>query len=74
MYLKNHPPRDRSIPGPGEYSEGPKLGQQAVKYSIKGRTANPCNQKNNKLLDLQTVKNVPGPGAYEPKTSLNKNG
>ena len=25
-------------------------------------------------IDLQTVKGIPGPGAYEPKTSLNKNG
>jgi len=44
VYLKNHPPKDRSIPGPGNYSEGPKLGEKAVKVTMKGRTSNPCKE------------------------------
>ena len=42
VYLKHHPAKDRSIPGPGAYDEGPKLGEKAKKISMLGRTPNPC--------------------------------
>ena len=54
------------MPGPGQYDEGPKLGEKSVKVTIKGRTINP--------LSLTSQKFNPGPGTYEPKTSINKNG
>jgi hypothetical protein len=34
VYLKNHPARDRDIPGPGQYNQGPKIGEKAKKITI----------------------------------------
>lgn len=66
MYLKENPPKDKGIPGPGAYNFSPKLGTEASKYSIKGRTANP--------LLLTSTRHNPGPGAYAPKNEMNETG
>lgn len=42
VYIKENPPLDKSIPGPGTYSIPPKIGSEASKYSMKGRTINHC--------------------------------
>ena len=42
VYLKESPPVDASIPGPGSYAIPPKIGNEASKYSMKGRTINHC--------------------------------
>ena len=39
--MKNHPARDKNIPGPGIYNPFPKLGEQAAKITMQGRTPNP---------------------------------
>jgi len=80
--LKNHPPRDKAIPGPGAYQEGPKLGEKAHKITMQGRTKN--YRKSiiysfktfalTFIVTLTTQRLVPGPGAYEPRTSINRDG
>lgn len=40
VYVKENPPSDKSIPGPGAYQIQPKIGNEAQKFTIKGRTAN----------------------------------
>lgn len=43
VYVKENPPCDQSIPGPGTYTVQPKIGNEAKKFSMKGRTLNHCN-------------------------------
>jgi len=66
VYVKENPPSDKSIPGPGAYQIQPKIGNEAQKFTIKGRTAN--------HLVLTSARHVPGPGAYDPKTTLSPTG
>lgn len=40
VYIKENLTSDPSIPGPGTYALPPKIGLEAQKYSIKGRTLN----------------------------------
>ena len=44
VYIKENPPIDKSIPGPGTYVIQPKIGNEASKYSMKGRTINHCKR------------------------------
>ncbi len=44
VYVKENPPNDKSIPGPGTYVVPPKIGNEAKKYSIYGRNANHSKQ------------------------------
>ena len=88
VYIKEQPPPDKSIPGPGQYSIPPIVGDQAVKYSLRPRTVNPCKFSQNLLflqlhhshfhlsnLEMQTtIRFNPGPGAYEPRPTLNDKG
>ena len=45
VYLKESPPIDPTLPGPGAYVIQPKIGNEAAKYSMKGRTINHCKIK-----------------------------
>lgn len=56
VYVKENPVSDKSIPGPGTYTVPPKIGNEASKYSLHGRTAN--------HVMLTSSRFVPGPGAY----------
>lgn len=40
VYIKENPVADKSIPGPGTYTVPPKIGNEASKYTLKGRTTN----------------------------------
>ncbi|MFS8160366.1 MAG: hypothetical protein ACMG6E_09205 [Candidatus Roizmanbacteria bacterium] len=44
VYIKENPPNDKSIPGPGTYVVPPKIGNEAKKYSLYGRNANHSTQ------------------------------
>jgi len=46
VYIRENPPLDKSIPGPGTYVIPPKIGAEASKYSMKGRTINHCKYHN----------------------------
>lgn len=75
VYIKENPPLDKNIPGPGSYTIPQKVGAEASKYSMKGRTLNHCNNKSHiisllYLVMLTTTRHNPGPGAYEPKLSF----
>lgn len=75
--MKENPPCDKAIPGPGTYTVTPKIGNEAKKYSIYGRTQNHCNIQYPifiHLVNLTTQRNNPGPGAYEPKIGISSNG
>ena len=41
VYLKEHPARDKNIPGPGTYKPPTCMGQEGSKYSLRPRTSNP---------------------------------
>jgi hypothetical protein len=54
------------------------IGNEAAKYTLRPKTTNPSNYLK-KLLNIlkvfmTTQRIVPGPGAYEIKTSLNEKG
>ena len=77
MYVKENPPSDKSIPGPGQYVVKPKFGNESQKYSLYGRNAN--HSKYNifnwtSIVMLTSARFNPGPGAYEPKTTITPTG
>jgi hypothetical protein len=43
VYVKENPVADKSIPGPGAYTVPPKIGTEAHKYSLLGKSANHSN-------------------------------
>eukprot|EP00350_Pseudokeronopsis_sp_OXSARD2_P009928 CAMPEP_0170548716 /NCGR_PEP_ID=MMETSP0211-20121228/6940_1 /TAXON_ID=311385 /ORGANISM="Pseudokeronopsis sp., Strain OXSARD2" /LENGTH=220 /DNA_ID=CAMNT_0010854339 /DNA_START=98 /DNA_END=757 /DNA_ORIENTATION=- len=65
VFIKEAPPPDKSIPGPGQYRIQGLLGS-AEKYTLRPKTV---NQEFN-----TTIRFNPGPGQYEPKPSLNSQG
>lgn len=66
MYLKSHPPRDKAVPGPGQYNIPGVTGCESAKYSLRPKTPN------HELFS--TVKINPGPGQYNYVPSLNDTG
>lgn len=75
VYLQNHPAKDKSLPGPGQYSEVDQFGKSAKKVSIAPKTL--CDGMVVPLISiaaLNSTRHNPGPGAYEPKTSINQTG
>ncbi len=40
VYIKENPPTDKNVPGPGSYQVQPKFSNEAQKYSLRGRNAN----------------------------------
>lgn len=76
VYIKESPPIDKSIPGPGQYVVPPKIGD-AQKYTMRPKTINPCNDLTYSYVfveSMTTIRINPGPGAYEMKPALNQNG
>lgn len=43
VYIKAHPAKDPSMPGPGTYDVKGRLGKDALKYSMRPKTTNPSN-------------------------------
>jgi hypothetical protein len=43
VYIKENPPRDPSVPGPGQYQIPGVTGIEASKYTMRPKTVNPCN-------------------------------
>ena len=41
VFLQQNPPRDKSVPGPGEYKVINDPGKEAVKFSMRPKTTNP---------------------------------
>ena len=76
VYVKENPVSDKSIPGPGTYTVPQKVGNEAKKFSMKGRTLNHCKLplQLTFIVMLTTTRANPGPGAYDPKTMLSPNG
>ena len=44
VFIKENPPIDKAIPGPGQYTV-PKLIGEASKYTMRPKTTNPCKFK-----------------------------
>ena len=66
---------DKAIPGPGTYSIPAKIGNEASKYSLRGRNLNHRKLRSlTFIVMLTTVRQNPGPGAYDPPSSLQANG
>ncbi|CDW81826.1 UNKNOWN [Stylonychia lemnae] len=65
VYIKEHPIRDPSVPGPGQYQIPGIVGNEASKYTMRPKTVS--------MSDLN-YKGQPGPGSYEPKPALNDKG
>ena len=42
VYIKEHPPKDKAIPGPGTYNTLPVVGKEGAKYSLRPRTSSQC--------------------------------
>jgi len=40
VYIKEAPPNDRSIPGPGQYQQKSIIGEQGLKYTLRPKTTN----------------------------------
>lgn len=78
-FLKEQPPIDKSIPGPTVYSSHTNLmGVGVAKFSMRPKTRN-FGKHFSLMLSENTLenprgKNIPGPGQYEIKASLNHNG
>ena len=43
VFIKEHPPRDPNIPGPGQYPIPQMIGNEAAKYTLRPKTTNPSN-------------------------------
>lgn len=69
VYLKENPPVDPKVPGPGQYTPKRESSEHTPsKYSLRPKTAKDCSFQN-------YTKFVPGPGAYAGNlASENKNG
>jgi hypothetical protein len=70
--------QETDLPGPGHYPVVSKVGNEGRKISIKGRTTAPDGKIiSAKILDIIRIvqkEAVPGPGTYQPKTGIDKNG
>lgn len=68
VYIKENPPLDASIPGPGAYMIKPEaIEKQAQRYSLRPRTAVGG-------AFAGAMRDGPGPGAYDLKSTENRNG
>jgi len=75
VYIKAHPVRDGSLPGPGTYEVRETPGKDALKYSLRPRTSNPSKCLNSlKLIAELTYKGQPGPGTYEVLPGISPRG
>jgi Sperm-tail PG-rich repeat len=68
VYLKENPPVDPTVPGPGQYSVKRDVTERSPsKYSLRPKTAKDHSFQNH-------TKYVPGPGTYSLNASDSKNG
>lgn len=65
VYIKAHPAKDPSIPGPGAYETRNKPGKDANKFTFRPRTT--------LVMDLVSIK-TPGPGTYQHLQAVNSKG
>jgi hypothetical protein len=42
VYLRENPPRDKDVPGPGNYPIPSKIGKEGFSYTLRPRTTNQC--------------------------------
>ena len=70
VYIKENLPIGKNVPGPGTYNLEPKVGNEANKYSLRGRNSNHSKGKIalTIIVMLTSTRFNPGPGTYEPKT------
>ncbi len=64
VFVEGSPNRDGNVPGPGNYNPNKPLGNDALKFSIKGKGLKRSGSTSNRL---------PGPGEY-PVDSFNPTG
>ena len=64
VYLKEQPPPDKAIPGPGQYQINGTFGNSGLQYSLRPRTGD--------NIFSQRRKKSPGPGTYDPKSTIDK--
>lgn len=57
------------LPGPGQYTLLTQIGKEGRKYSLQGRTP---YYKDTVFLSKKQA--IPGPGSYDPKSSIDKFG
>jgi hypothetical protein len=69
VYLKENPPLDLKLPGPGHYSPKRDCTEKSPsRFSLRPKTAKDCSFQNHTRF-------VPGPGAYQAaEVSENRNG
>lgn len=76
VFIKEHPPRDPSVPGPGAYAISGVVGHENPSFTMRPKTVNHCKSFyfSDHILEILSAKNSPGPGAYEPKAAINDKG
>lgn len=42
VFIKEHPPRDPTVPGPGQYTIPTVTGNENAKYTMRPKTTNAC--------------------------------
>ena len=67
VYVEGSFVADPTIPGPGAYGIPSVIGNEAKKFTLRGRTADHLELAN-------TATKNPGPGTYVPKTTFSKDG
>ena len=72
VYLKNHPCRDPSLPGPGAYDLKPFTSSNSKQYSMRPKTLGYSNCI--QIIVDSSFKNSPGPGTYSVNSLINKDG
>ena len=66
VYQKGGGNTDRGIPGPGTYNANDLMGKGVPKYSLRARSSSKAYQL--------TPQSYPGPGAYESRPTITKEG
>jgi hypothetical protein len=66
VFIKEAPPNDRTIPGPGQYASTALIGNQGAKFTMRPKTVN--------MQFKTTAMFTPGPGQYQVPQSVNEKG
>ena len=69
VFVREHPPRDKAVPGPGAYPSRPVIA--GSKWTMKGRHRMALISP---LIEVKPLANQPGPGAYEPVRAISPEG
>ena len=70
VFLKQNPPRDPCIPGPGTYKISNDLGKDSVKFTMRPKTTALSTKFN---IDA-VISKIPGPGTYNALPTISEKG